>query len=41
MQWKYIGIKKKLKSMERQLSDKDREINELQTPGTVMCREYS
>ena len=35
----HIGIKKKLKSVERQLSDKDREINELQTPGTVMCRE--
>ena len=39
MQCKYIDIKTKLKSMERQLSDKDRQINELQAPGTVMCRE--
>ena len=39
MQCKYIGITTKLKSMERQLSDKDRQINELQAPGTVMCIE--
>ena len=35
----HIGIKTELKSMERQLSDKERQIKELQTPGTVMCRE--
>ena len=34
MQWKYIGIKKKLKSTEEQLSDKDRNINDVQTSGT-------
>ena len=39
MQCNYVDIKTKLKYLEEQLFDKDRNINELQTPGTVMCRE--